>query len=332
MISEGLVDEVVWAVQSLDQDPGGGGRVVPLHSAEFIEILHRAKYLLNSAHFPHYFRKRPGQVYIQTWHGTPLKKIANDVPATSLSNQYRDLMSREVESWDLLLAQSPQAGALLARAFEYEGPLLQTGYPRNDVFFNAEQMQKLRDEFRAEYGIQDHQKVVLYAPTWRDNAGSGIAGAGYEEINLPQILDALGGQSRVLLRGHSNTRSFDRTVADDRILDVSGLSNLAQLIAASDLLITDYSSMFFDYMLTGKQIVAFVPDLETYVSTTRGTYFDYEQTFPGPIARTNLELVQILTHRISSAANPAEIVEDVCSSEHGDATERTLDWLRGYVS
>lgn len=328
MLSEGLVDEVVWGVQSLDQDPGDGARVVAVHSEEFVDLLHRAKYLLNSAHFPHYARKREGQIYVQTWHGTPLKKIANDVPATSLSNQYRDLMSREVAAWDLLLAQSPEAGKLLTRAFEYDGPVLDSGYPRNDVFFDAERMQALRSRFRSDFGIGDGQTLVLYAPTWRDNSGSGVAGAGFEELDLGQVLDTLGPDARMLLRGHSNTRGFDRTIGDDRVLDVSGLSNLSAIIAASDMLITDYSSMFFDYFLTGKPVVGFVPDLETYSSSTRGLYFQYEQTFPGPIARTNLELLDLLRMPQMKQGKLPHIIEDVRSAEQGLATRHTVDWLK----
>lgn len=327
MLAAGLVDEVVWGVIGLDQGPGEGTRVVPVHSREFIELLHRAKYLINSAHFPHYFRKREEQIYVQTWHGTPLKKIADDVPATSLSNQYRDLMTREVQAWDLLLAQSPAAGTLLKKAFGYEGPVLANGYPRNDVLFDGERMAELRQRFRDRIGVTKDQTLVLYAPTWRDNSATGVAGTGYEELDLERVLDTLGPGARLLLRGHSNTRAFARSVKDKRVLDVSGLSDLPSLFAAADLLITDYSSMFFDFLLTGRPIYGFVPDLDTYVSSTRGMYFDYEETFPGVIARSNDELARALTAGVRHQKPNASIVADILNTEQGTATGDVISWL-----
>lgn len=332
LLRDGHVDEIVWGVLSTHQDLGPGSRAVPLHSEEFIEILHRAKFLVNNAHFPHYFRKRADQTYIQTWHGTPLKKIAEDVPATSLSNSYRDLMGREVKAWDVLLAQSPEAGRLLSRAFQYDGPVLSVGYPRNDGLFDAEKMAASRSAFRARFGIGENAPVVLYAPTWRDNASGTIASTVGEELNSDRVLDALGADAKLLLRGHVNTMRSRRDVESARVLDVSGWSDLTQLFAASDLLITDYSSMFFDYDLTGKPVVSFAPDLAEYSSTIRGLYFTYQETFPGPIAQTNDELVQILQEGVSKREHVGGIVEDVRNTEKGNAAQATSDWVRGSES
>ncbi|WP_427869679.1 bifunctional glycosyltransferase/CDP-glycerol:glycerophosphate glycerophosphotransferase [Leucobacter luti] len=332
LLRDGHVDEIVWGVLSTHQDLGPCSREVPLHSEEFIELLHRAKFLINNAHFPHYFRKRAGQTYIQTWHGTPLKKIAEDVPPTSLSNSYRDLMGREVKAWDVLLAQSPEAGQLLARAFRFRGPVLSAGYPRNDELFDIEKMSALRSAFRARFAIGENAPVVLYAPTWRDNASGTIASTVGEELQSARLLEALGNDARLLLRGHVNTMRNRRDVESGRVLDVSGWSDLTQLFAASDMLITDYSSMFFDYDLTGKPVVSFAPDLAEYSSTIRGLYFDYQETFPGPIAQTNDELVQILQDGVTRRERVGGIVEDVRRTERGNAAQATSDWVRDQAS
>lgn len=328
MLEAGLVDEIVWVVADNTLDGGPDGRTVALGSSEFVDVLHRAKFLVNSAHFPHYFRKRDGQVYVQTWHGTPLKKIHNDVPPTSLSNQYRDLMAREVSYWDVLLAQSAEAGELLSKAFGFEGPLVTAGYPRNDVQFDARRMQALRERFREKFNIGDDAIVALYAPTWRDNAMNTITTNGYEQLEVTRLLDGLGANSRLLLRGHANTLGFGRRVMDDRVLDVSGHSDLGQLFAASDLLITDYSSIFFDYAVSGKPILGFAPDLESYSSTLRGMYFGYSDVFPGQIARTNDELMKLLPTLGDQEYVESPILSSILESEQGNAATSVVEWLK----
>lgn len=327
MLQAGLVDEIVWAVNHHGLAPDGEStRTVITHSAEFVELLHRAEYLVNSAHFPHYFRKREGQTYIQTWHGTPLKKIANHVPATSLSDAYRDLMIREVEYWDLLLAQGEWAGELLSSAFDFAGTVLTSGYPRNDSVASDEETQRKRDTFRRRYGIAPDEKVVLYAPTWRDNAKQGITAPDFESLDVARVLEALGDGSRMLIRGHSNTQGVARGMGDERLLDVSTISNLPEIIAASDLLITDYSSIFFDYSLTGKPIHGFVPDLEAYAGSVRGMYFDYQEAFPGTIAHSNDELIAAL-RAPAAPRKQHDLVRSVQASEQGDAAEKIVEWL-----
>jgi CDP-glycerol glycerophosphotransferase len=321
MVAQKLVDDVVWIADDRELALQASGRCVVPHSREAIELIHRAKFLINNAHFPHYFRKREGQIYIQTWHGTPLKRIANDVPQTSLSDSYRNLMEREIHYWDLLLAQSPEAGELLKGAFGYTGELLSCGYPRNDVLFDDRKMTDMRQRFRASVGIAKHEPVVLYAPTWRDNALSGLGANGFEQLDVERALSAIGKDAKLLLRGHSNTEAFVRNVASKCLLDVSGISDLAMLFAASDLLITDYSSIFFDYQLTGKPIIGFATDIETYSTTLRGLYFDYRELFPGQIATSNEELVGIL-RRSQAHSRRNTIAANLTKAERGTAASQ----------
>lgn len=327
MLESGLVHEVVWGVTNGTLEPPVG-RAIPVDSAEFIQLLHESKYLLNNAHFPHYFRKREDQLYIQTWHGTPLKRIANDVPPSSLSDQYLDLMQREVKSWDLLLGQSPLAGDLLRSAFQYAGNMTTDGYPRNDWIADAENIQKLRRDFREDFGLDDRAVVAMYAPTWRDSASSSIGASSFETLDAQAVLDRLGPEARLLIRGHANTAQAEREIVDQRVLDVSGYSDLPKLFAATDLLITDYSSIFFDYAVTGKPIFGFVPDLENYTQVLRGTYFEYSDVFPGPIAKTNQDLLGLLGDWKSTEYRTSAILQDILHSERGTATKQVLEAVK----
>lgn len=324
--ARGLVEKIIWIADDREFSREIDGELLVPNSRDAIRAMHTAKYLINNAHFPHYFRKRTGQIYVQTWHGTPLKKVGNDVPATSLSNSYRDLMSREAKYWDLLVAQCCTAAEKLRKAFQYEGEMVVAGYPRNDSLFDTDTMARLRSDFRTRAGLNEEQTVVLYAPTWRDNASIGLGANGFEKLDIKRLLDAVGNDARLLLRGHTNTQGFAREIEDQRILDVSGVSDLNSLVAASDMLITDYSSIFFDYQLSNKPIIGFATDLETYAGTLRGMYFDYESVFPGMIATSNDELEKIF--RLPPAkADRHSLSEEISTAESGSAAQEVVDKL-----
>src|SRR5699024_552881 len=135
---------------------------------EWMRRLATSSVIINNNNFPHYFRKAEGQIYIQTWHGTPLKKIGNDVPPGNLSLRYRNLMVKEAESeWDVMLAQSPWAARQLSSAFGYTGPIFHDGYPRNDYLSDVTRMEEARRRVFRQRAIDDGKIIVLYAPTWR---------------------------------------------------------------------------------------------------------------------------------------------------------------------
>src|SRR5262249_36717456 len=122
-----------WSVSDLSTQVPDGATPLLVHSQAWMDVLHNARYLVNNSNFPFYYRKREGQTYIQTWHGTPLKRIGNDVPGANLSLTYKRLMIREAQYWDVLLAQNEFAAEVLPKAFGYDGRVLDLGYPRNDA-------------------------------------------------------------------------------------------------------------------------------------------------------------------------------------------------------
>ena len=323
--------EVFWSVADLNTEVPDGATPLLVHSRAYLEVLHNARFLINNNNFPFYFRKRPGQFYLQTWHGTPLKKIGNDVPGANLSLSYRELMRREPGYWDILLAQNDFAARALPEAFDYHGRTVNLGYPRNDALVGPDALQR-RKEVRSALGLADDQVAVLYAPTWRDNVSVATGYAMVSHLDFARTRAALGGRSIVLLRGHANT-------AHDRVGDESGVINVTEhpdvndLILASDVLITDYSSIMFDYCVTGKPILFLTPDLDQYRDVTRGFYLDLEEIAPGPVCRDNDSLAKALADlgatKINYADRYARFVSTYAPRDDGSAAERVVDAVFG---
>lgn len=286
----------LWTVKHPLTPVPSGAEPVVFGSQKWYDAVSSAKILINNNNFPHFFRKRSDQFYVQTWHGTPLKRIGNHVPPKSLSLSYRDLMTKEAERyWDLMIAQSPWAAETLRDAFNFEGHVLDLGYPRNDVLANPDQLDVLRHEARLRLGLNPDQRVILYAPTWRDNLKERSGHySSVDFLNVNKVAQSLGTDTIILYRGHSNSLSATPKKFNRQVIDVSRYPDINFLIAASDTLVTDYSSIMFDYVVTGKPIVFVCPDLEEYRDSVRGFYFEFEATAPGPVVKSSKAAIDLL--------------------------------------
>lgn len=301
MLRRGDDSPKYWSVKDASVPVPTGAERLIRYSRRWYEVLHSAEYVVNNNNFPFFYRKNPGQKYVQTWHGTPLKKIANDIPTSSLSLSYLSLMQRESKYWDYLLAQNDFAAATLPSAFGYGGQVLNLGYPRNDALIRDTSINR-RDVVRESLGIEPGQKAVLYAPTWRDNIRSFN-----NRYLLTDYLDysvageVLGDHYVFLLRGHSNVAA-SRSATHPGVIDVTTHPDINDLFLAADVLVTDYSSVMFDFCVTDKPIYFLTPDLENYRDTVRGFYFDFEATAPGPLCRDTLELAEAIASDLSASA------------------------------
>ncbi|GAA2842248.1 CDP-glycerol glycerophosphotransferase (TagB/SpsB family) [Leucobacter komagatae] len=319
----------LWTVRDHTVSVPAGATPVIRYSKQWYEALATSQYLVNNNNFPAFFIKAPKQFYVQTWHGTPMKRIGNDVPAANLSLLYRETMKREVEQWDVLLAQSQWAGVTLARAFGYEGDMFVEGYPRNDSLFGL-QAETRRLKVRRYLGLRPDQRVVLYAPTWRDNLRDGSGKYKNPVLLTPKhVSEAFGRDGVLLIRGHSNTVRSAETVNGSNSIDVSSYPDVNDLMLAADVLVTDYSSIQFDFVNTGKPIIFLVPDLEEYRDSVRGFYLDFETTVPGPIARTAEDVVEVLRVFDVVERNYAEryetFVKRFAPDDDGASSERFVD-------
>ncbi len=319
--------DLVFSVIDRSNVPPPGARAVVRWSPEWFELLGRARYLVVNASLPYFFRKREGQLYYQTWHGTPLKRIAHDRPHLDFFNwHHRRQLLVARDGWDFLLSQSPECTEFLSSAFRYSGPVMEVGYPRNDILA-SEAGREVRDRVRAHFGIPEDATVVLYAPTWRDNARVGRV---FDKVLYLDPLEVVSSveNSYLLVRGHYNSvgAAEDRT-GSERVLDVTRYPDIADLYLAADVLVTDYSSVFFDFAITDKPMVFLAPDLEAYRDENRGFYLDYHETAPGPICLTTAEVVEEILAPDRYAATREDFRRRFAPLDDGSAAARVVDGI-----
>lgn len=290
---QGFDQTIYWSVNDSSVDVPD--YAVPLYrgSSDWYEYLMHTATIVNNNNFPSFYRKASGQNYIQTWHGTPLKKIGLDAPHHNIPASYRTLMAREASYWDTLLLQNSFSEDIFPSALGYRGDLLFEGYPRNDPLTGDDSIFR-RELVRQRLGFGPDDVVILYAPTWRDNfrdeQNRSTDSSLLETEKLRQIL---GGAFSVMIRAHHNV-SGSIARKDGSFLNVSGYPQVNDLYLASDLLVSDYSSCIFDYSTLGKPIVLFAPDLEEYENRTRGFYTDYHGFGPGPIVHDTSSLASAI--------------------------------------
>ena len=281
--------EFIWTTSATTQAPAGS-RAVRHGSKDWLRAIATSKYLVNNTNFPWYFRKVKGQVYLQTWHGTPLKRLGRDIENNHLTKSYLDTMDREASYWDFLVSPSAFCTAIFPGAFNYSGKIIETGYPRNDRLSKTTSAERQR--IREKIGITDpSETVVMYAPTWRDYNRS--ATGNWQSVNFMNENVELPEGFTMIYRGHTNTHAVHKGSVAGRAIDVTMYPDVTELYLAADVMITDFSSVMFDYTVTGKPILFLAPDIERY-REERGFYFDFEDTAPGPILNTEQEVLQAL--------------------------------------
>jgi CDP-glycerol glycerophosphotransferase len=260
------------------------------------------------------FSRRPGQVVLQTWHGTPLKRLALHRPG--FDPRRMAAVIKESRRWNILLAQNPYAARILGKAYAFlSRPIWVEGYPRNDILSGGD-----AGTTRSALGIRADERVLLYAPTWRDDRTEMVDFV--DPVTLAAATDSV-----VLVRGHSRTLLPGRDAEGPRVVDVTGFPDTSRLLLAADALITDYSSVMFDFSVTGKPMYFLVPDIEHYRGELRGFYFDLVAHAPGPVVRTEAELVSAVRD-----ADPADFAakyalwrEKFNPRDDGRAAARVVD-------
>lgn len=270
-----------WSVADLSVVVPEGAIAVVEGTPEWWRARGTARLLVVNDWLRRRFARRSGQRVLQTWHGTPLKRLALHRPGFDLRR--RVAIVRESRRWDVLLAQNPYAARTLRTAYAYRGPLWVEGYPRNDLLVGGDAA-----TIRTDLGIDPAERVVLYAPTWRDDRDEIVDFVDPEQV--AQRADAV-----VLVRGHTRTLLPGHDARGARVIDVTGYPDVSRLLLAADLLVTDYSSVMFDFTVTGKPLVLFTPDIEHYRRDLRGFYFDLAAEAPGPLVTTEDDLVAALT-------------------------------------
>ncbi|WP_329519436.1 bifunctional glycosyltransferase/CDP-glycerol:glycerophosphate glycerophosphotransferase [Spirillospora sp. NBC_01491] len=326
--------ECVWASSDGRFTVPGDGRVVLYNSREHYEALAQSRYIVGNFGIPSWFVKRDEQTYLQTWHGTPLKRLAFDLADMSYRRtESLDWMDREVPAWDALVSPNPFTTPIMRRAFRYDGEILETGYPRNDILHSPDRVQ-IAARVRARLGIPAGKRVVLYAPTWRDDHHLAPGKRGFTlELDLERARAALGEDHVILIRTHYliSDRSWARS--DGSVIDVSHYPDIAELYLVADALVTDYSSAMFDFAATGKPQLFFTYDLAAYRDHVRGFYLDFEQEAPGPLLSTSAEVIDSIARLDDIAADYTgayrAFTAKYCPHDDGRASERLIERVFG---
>jgi CDP-glycerol glycerophosphotransferase len=318
----------VWCLREDVPTPSGAQAVRP-ESAEFAWVISRANIVFANSGLPRYFQTRPGCTFVQTWHGTPLKRIGFDIeqPTFAGHDKYFQRLKRDVERWDMLISPNSFSTEIFRSAFRFEGRILETGYPRNDILVGPD-VTRRRAEVRSALGLTPTSTAVLYAPTWRDEA---IDESGQQAHTLaldPQkIADCSGTDTKLLLRLHPLV-ARSHVPEGPGVLNVSSHPDMRELLLAADVLITDYSSSMFDFAVTGKPLIFYAYDLERYADGGRGFYFDLLAESPGPVVRTEAEVIEALRALDSLseqwAPRYAAFQARFCHLDDGHASERVL--------
>ncbi|QIL45762.1 hypothetical protein G7081_00980 [Vagococcus coleopterorum] len=322
----------VWICNNSHYEMGPRTKIVNRLSIKYYYYLARAGYWVNNQNFPTYLTKRQGTKYIQTWHGTPLKKMQNDITnIVGRDATYLDRVNYAVEQWDYLVSPSSYATKCFRSAFKYNKEVIEVGYPRNDIFYKSEvELEQIGEIVKYKLGIQnDTRKVILYAPTFRDDSLNKFD----LELDFKKFVDELSDDYILLVRGHVATNqkiNVSKQYSLD-IIDVATYPSIQELYVISDICITDYSSVMFDFAHTKRPLLFFTYDLEHYQENLRGFYFDFINEAPGPLVRTTEELIETIKDIANNnhAEKYTAFYNKYCSLEDGLSAAKVIDYVFG---
>lgn len=297
-------------------------------------LMGRASHWVTNQNAADQFRPGRRTHYLQTWHGTPLKRMQNDVSKMhGRDDDYHARARKLVSAWSSLVSPSSFATTAFRSAFGFEGPIIESGYPANDIFHSEHAAQRAR-ETRARLGVPADRKIVLYAPTFRDNQRKGAHWSADLTFDIGGFRERFGEDTTLLVRFHPLVRfQWPKSNADTSVIDVSRYPDTQDLLLIADVLITDYSSIMFDFAQTGRPMLFFTYDIEMYRDELRGFYFDFENEAPGPLLRTPEEVLKALGDLAEIETDHAERLvafrERFGGLEDGHASDRVIDFMLG---
>ncbi len=326
----------VWVVRDLGVRMPKGVQTVLRFSPEYYDLLARSRWIISNDSIDQSFVKRDDQTYLQTWHGTPLKKVGQDIEKVNFARKgYLETFAAEAAKWNYLVSPNAYSTQIMARSFGVPtANILATGYPRNDLFYRPERHARAAGA-RARLGLREDQQVILYAPTWRDDRYDDRGRYLFDlKLNVEMLRERFGDTHVLLLRGH-HLQATRAGIVDGGgfVRNVSTYPDIADLYLLADVLITDYSSVMFDFANTGRPMIFYTWDLDDYRDRLRGFYFDLTADPPGPVCRTSGEvldaLVQIGDVQQQFAGAYSRFREQFCAWEDGNASARVIDAALG---
>lgn len=312
-----------------------GAEVKEYFSFPYFYYMSKAKYWIINCKMPTYICKKPEQIYLQTWHGTPLKRLAHDIIAPEDATFYRsgvsfDKMCKsydiDVERYNYMISPNKFCTEVFQTSFQINRErLIETGYPRNDFITNAtaEDVGLLKKKF----GLPLDKKIILYAPTWRDNS---YVASGYTfelEADFHKWKDILGDDYVVVFKPHYliiNKYEGDHSL-EGFLYSISANAEINELYVLSDVLITDYSSVFFDYAVLNRPIYFYMYDLEQYKGELRGFYLDIYTELPGKIYENEAEMLTDVRNQVYDYSFLETFNERFNLEQTGNCAQKVID-------
>lgn len=270
----------VWAFEKPENF--SGLKTVKIDTPAYFKIALKAKYWVTNTNIERGLKfKKKEQRYLNTWHGTALKLIGNDCPGRTDYN---------FDTLDYLCVCGDYDERVFHSAFNArESSYLRCGLPRNEELWSVNDGKK--QEMKKKLGLPENKKVILYAPTWRESTDGGKSYAIKPPIHFDKWKKILGDDYIVIFRAHHQTTKVLGIQYDEFVRDVSSYPAVNDLMIVSDMLITDYSAIAFDYSILCKPIFCYTYDYDTYLAE-RGTYFKMDEKYPNPVIKTEDELLQ----------------------------------------
>lgn len=288
----------------LEENPNT--KVVKRGSAECERYLHEAKYWVFNFRAVDNWVPTKEQIYIQCWHGTPLKRLGYDITnsdnAMNSVGEIRQKYRSDTERFSYMVSPCEFVTEKFSSAWHLKelgkgDAILEIGYPRNDFLrsFTAEDVVRVKKALGLSADETKGKKLILYAPTWRDNQHDAEKGYTYDNpVDFDYLKKELEDEYIILFRAHYLVADkFDFAKYDGFVVNVSDYDDINELYIIADILVTDYSSVFFDYGILERPMLFFMYDMENYRDEMRGFYFDVSE-LPGPIFKTEKEFVECI--------------------------------------
>ncbi len=282
--------ECIWSLEDPRTPISGNGKRVKRGSLEYFYYLATSKYFVNNVNFEDAYEKRDGQIEIQTMHGTPLKTLGLDAKDTRFTKAQEENYIRKNSRWNYLIVQGNFMTEIAPHCYGCNPELLKTGYPRTDTLFQNNTDDKIKD-LKEKLGLPLDKKIILYVPTWR------VKNKFDMQLDIEKMRETLSDDYILLIRLHHFCSAGYTIPADDKfVFDFNKYHSVEDLYLLCDILITDYSSVMFDYGVLKKPMIFFTYDIKEYAENLRGMYFDIEKEAPGPLVYTSDELISVISN------------------------------------
>ena len=255
------------------------------------------------------------------------KKLATSKYVFLNDNFFPLMLLKIGENTDYLISSSKNIEDYYSEAFQIDKEKIKAlGLPRLDYYFENHDLNKIKSDFCKKYNVESNKKIILYAPTFRDEKKYNNV---LNSLNLKKFNDVLGDEYVLALRLHPKIRDFydDAIESSENYIDCSNYPSEQELMMISDVLITDYSSIMIEFAILDKPILFFVYDLDNYLSTERGFYYDFKKTVPGKLVYNSDELIDAINNEDFDKDKMTSFVKTQFDVIDGKSSKRVVDFL-----